>query len=95
MKFKEYLNESNKDYIEWKGESDKLNKSVTKLSDILQKFQKNSSGQISDEIKNSDEFKKAKKEYNLEFKKLQNFNKSTPKDFLRQASKDRRSKWKN
>ena len=70
----------NNDYDAWKSGYDKLNISVEKLGKILQKFSKESGGLISDD---------------LEFKKLQNFNKDSSKQFLKQASKDRRAKWRN
>jgi len=85
-------------YDEWKLASEKLNSDVDaadkKLKGVIGDTSK-SGGSVPDDIKNSPQFKKADKEYKIAFKKLQNFNKTSPKAYMKQHTKDRRASWRN
>ena len=78
-------------YGDWKQASDDINSEVDKLSDILQKFPSGSMGLTPDEVRNSKEYKSAKKNFDNAFKKLQDFNKNSSKEFKRQKSKEHRA----
>jgi len=45
---------------------------------------------LSDEIRNSPTYKKAKLRFDKAFKELQQFNKNSPKEFLKRERKERR-----
>lgn len=64
------------------------NEIVDNLSDKLNSFQRSSSGLISDEIRNSTEFKKIKNQYNIEFKVLQKLNQLGTKLYKKQIRDD-------
>ena len=99
MRLLKHLNEAVKidkiAYTNWKKEHDEIEKLVNSTNTILQKFTKDSSGGCSDEVRNSTAFKKAKNNFNIAFKKSQNFAKKAPKGFLKQISMDHRASWRN
>ena len=78
-------------YGEWKKASDNLNSQVDGFSDRLNTFPRGEMGLTPDDVQNSKEYKLAKQNYNNAFKKLQNFNKKSSKEFLRRESKERRA----
>lgn len=49
-------------------------------------------GMHSDETKANPKYKEINRNFNIEFKKMQDFNKATPKEFKRKASEERRAK---
>ena len=91
MKLKSLLEEQ--DFTIWK-----VNKST--LEDDVDLFDKElnniagdtKGGLVPEEIRTSDEYKSAKDRFNRAFKKLQDFNKSAPKGFLKKASKEARKR---
>ena len=92
--YKEFIAEvkiDQADYDKWKKEQDDIQKDVDKTSSILQKF---GTIDVSDEVRNKPDFKKAKKEYDIAFKKLQDFNKKSDKKYLKKSAMDKRTSWK-
>jgi len=80
---------------EWLDIKLKIQNEVDKFSDILQKFTSSSNGIISDEIMKSDKYKKAKKGYDVAFKKLQQFNSNKNyKKYSKRKRDEKRNKWK-
>jgi len=91
MTFKQYLTEN--DYETYKNEKKKINDKVDKLSDTIKQVSGGSSVDVSDEIRNSPKFKKAKNDYDKAFKELQKFNKDNRK-WQKKDQEERRKSWK-
>lgn len=91
MKFKEFLNEEKISYEDWKKLSIEMNSKVDDADKILKSVAgDNKGGLVPDDILKSKEYQDAKKVYSLAFKALQTFNKNSPKEFMRKASKEYR-----
>jgi tetratricopeptide (TPR) repeat protein len=78
-------------YEEWLKEKKQLQDEVDKTSEALNKITGKSGGLTPDSIKNTSEYKKAKKDYNEAFEKLRNFNGKSPAEYMkrkRKAGKD-------
>ena len=73
--------ESNISKEEANKEKKRLNDIVDKLSKTLNRYQKNAQGLVSDSIRNTEQYKHDKAEYDKAFKQLQTFNKWYVKEF--------------
>ena len=83
------------DYETWNKQSLELNSFVDKMGDIVNKIAKTDpdrqGGLVSDKVTGSAKYRKAKKDYDVAFRKLQNFNKNSSKAFQRRQSKEHRA----
>lgn len=71
-------------YEEWLKEKKQLQDEVDKTSEALKKITgKNGGGLTPDSIKNTPEYKKAKKDYNNAFEKLRTFNGKSPAEYMK------------
>jgi len=84
----------NAEYNKWLKTSKKLNDMVDKFSDALQKFPKSESGGVTDEARATMKFKIANNQYKQGFKMLQDFNKKSPKEFMRKKAEEKRASWR-
>jgi predicted nucleic acid-binding Zn-ribbon protein len=82
--------ESNLEFDDWQDERNKLEHAVDELEAKLKKFPTLADGRVSDEVRVSNEYIQAQKEFNVKFKELQNFNKNSPKEFKKKDMKLRR-----
>lgn len=79
-------------YEDWNAESKKLNAEVDKADvEINKAAGKTNGGLVSDEVRQSKEYKTASSNYNKAFKALQNFNKLSPKAFMKRQAKEYRA----
>ncbi len=76
-------------YDDWKIKQSEVNKLVDDADALMQKYS-TSGGLVSDEIRNSKEYKRDNQTFKVAFKNLQAFNKSSPKEFQKRDSKERR-----
>ena len=76
-------------FQEYKDMKSKQDEIVSSLSDKLNSFQKGSMGLLSDSVLSSPEYRKARGEYNKEFKLLQDLNSKGSKKFKKELSKER------
>lgn len=81
-----------KTFTQWLEDRKVIDAEVKAASEKLKEFDKHrtSSGMYPKEIRDTPEFKKAEKEFNIAFSKLQKFNKASPKEYMRQASQLKR-----
>ena len=82
-------------YIEYKELRDKQNIIVDALSDKLNSFPRGQFGLIPDHVTSTDEFKSIKKQYRIEFKKLQNINQQGVRLFKKEINKEYEDSRKN
>ncbi len=78
-------------YDDWKIKQSDINKLVDDADELIQKYSTGSGGLVSDEIRNSKEYKRDNQAFKVAFKNLQAFNKSSPKEFQKRDSKERRA----
>jgi len=76
-------------YIEAKEYKHKLESIVETYSERLQGFKKNNLGMIPNEIRETEEYKEAKLDFDKFFNQLQEFNKYFMKQFKKEYSKER------
>jgi len=82
-----------KDYEEWKETKQEIEMRVDSSEKELKKITGNTNGGIlSDEIRTSSEYKTVKKKFDAAFNDLRNFNKNSPKDFLKKERSEYRNK---
>jgi len=77
-------------YEEWLKESKEIDKESDDASDAIKSFPRNEMGLTPDNVKNTEEYKVANKNWNTSWKKLQEFNRTSPNEFKRRASNERR-----
>ena len=76
-------------YEDWKKASIYLNNEVNEKSSILQPYN------FRDEnVRMSEEYQKVKKDYDKSFKKLQDFNKVSPKQYQKRYRDEKRASWR-
>jgi glycine betaine/choline ABC-type transport system substrate-binding protein len=68
---------------------------VNNLSDMLNSFPRGEMGLTPDYIKNSDEYRKIKTQYTMEFHKLQQINQQGVKQYKKEIRKEYELKLKN
>ena len=77
-------------YLEFKNKSKELYNTVDSLSVEINSFDwKNES------VRMSSEFQLIKLQFDKEFKKLQDFNKYSKKEYKKQLTKEKRAHWRN
>lgn len=83
------------DFSIWKVNKSTLEDDVDLFSKEINDISGNTSatgGLTSEEIRTSDKYKDANSRYKIAFKKLQDFNKNSPKGFLKKLSTEERKK---
>lgn len=75
------LNNNKMTYEQFIDKSNQLEKETDILHKKVNAFPKLPDGRIPDDVRKSDEYKKANKDWEIGWKKLQDFNKSIPKEF--------------
>ena len=80
------------EYAKWLNTSKKLNARVDATSAVMQQFPKGAMGLTPEAVRFSVEFKAADAAFQRAFRMLQDFNKNSPKAFLRRASAERRAR---
>jgi tetratricopeptide (TPR) repeat protein len=70
-------------YEEWLKQKNELQDEVDKTSEALNKITGKGGGLTPDSIKNTPEYKKAKKDYNDAFEKLRTFNGKSPAEYMK------------
>lgn len=76
-------------YFEFKQNIELQNNIVNEIENSFKSFLKGQFGLVSDEDKNSKEYKELKKKFDIEFKKLQEINLYGMKNFKKEQKKER------
>ena len=87
-------NVSSISYEDWKKAYIYLNNEVDEKSLLLNKYPTNPSGLIEEKVRMSEEYQKVKKDFDKSFKKLQDFNKVSPKQYQKRYHKEKRARWR-
>lgn len=82
-------------YLEAKQYKNDLELIVDKYSSELNKFSKNEMGMVLGQIRNTEEYKIIKTNYDKHFKQLQDFNKYFLKQFKKEYQQERTEKRRN
>ncbi len=85
------------DYEAWLKASAEVRKTVDDISDKMDVMIKKSPGSMggaSEELRVNKDFRALKKQFDSAFKYLQNFNKTSPKAFLKREFKEKRASWR-
>jgi hypothetical protein len=78
-------------FEDYQAQSLVLKEAVDRTSESLQVFPRGNMGITPDDVRISDEFKAAKRDYSLAFNALRVFNGSMPKDYMKRAAVIRRA----